>query len=72
MDTSNPLGLGFGHKADELFEKAFEAILSDKNVSLGLYVQDWRQDYYLHLMHEKLFLNKKNSQNQLLLSVIIR
>ena len=54
MDTSNPLDAwGSGHKADELFEKAFEAILSDRNVSLGLYVQDWRQDYYLHLMHEK-------------------
>ena len=63
MDTSNPLDAwGSGHKADELFEKAFEAILSDKNVSLGLYVQDWRQDYYLHLMHEKvIFKIKKNS-----------
>ena len=64
MDTSNPLDAwGSGHKADELFKNAFEAILSDNNVSLGLYVQDWRQDYYLHLMHEKvIFKIKENSK----------
>ena len=64
MDTSNPLDAwGSGHKADELFKNAFETILSDDNVSLGLYVQDWRQDYYLHLMHEKvIFEIKENSK----------
>ena len=64
MDTSNPLDAwGSGHKADELFKNAFETILSDDNVSLGLYVQDWRQDYYLHLMHEKvIFKIKENSK----------
>ena len=55
MDTNNPLDAwGSGHDADQLFKNAFLNLLSDKNVSLGLYVQDWREDYYLHLMHEKI------------------
>ena len=55
MDTNNPLDAwGSGHDADQLFKSAFLNLLSDKNVSLGLYVQDWREDYYLHLMHEKI------------------
>ena len=55
MDTNNPLDAwGSGHNADQLFKSAFLNLLSDKNVSLGLYVQDWREDYYLHLMHEKI------------------
>jgi acyl-CoA synthetase (NDP forming) len=55
MDTNNPLDAwGSGHDADQLFKSAFLHLLSDKNVSLGLYVQDWREDYYLHLMHEKI------------------
>tara|TARA_B100000965_G_scaffold377447_1_gene371502 strand:+ start:368 stop:2425 length:2058 start_codon:yes stop_codon:yes gene_type:complete len=55
MDTNNPLDAwGSGHNADQLFKNAFLNLLSDKNVSLGLYVQDWREDYYLHLMHEKI------------------
>ena len=70
MDTSNPLDAwGSGHKADELFEKAFEAILSDKNVSLGLYVQDWRQDYYLHLMHEKVIFKIKKYSTKPVIAV---
>ena len=55
MDTNNPLDAwGSGHDADQLFKNAFLHLISDKNVSLGLYVQDWREDYYLHLMHEKI------------------
>lgn len=54
MKPENPLDAwGSGHKADEIFEKSFIYLLEDKSVSLGLYVMDWRQDYYLHLMHEK-------------------
>ena len=52
MDTNNPLDAwGSGHDADKLFKNAFLHLLSDKNVTLGLYVQDWRQDYYLSLIH---------------------
>ena len=54
MDVNNPLDAwGSGHGADQLFKNSFLHLLSDRNVSLGLYVMDWRQDYYLHLMHER-------------------
>ena len=54
MKPENPLDAwGSGHKADKIFENSFIYLLEDKSVSLGLYVMDWRQDYYLHLMHEK-------------------
>ena len=54
MKAENPLDAwGSGHNADKLFEKTFLMLLNDDSVSLGLYVMDWRQDYYLHLMHEK-------------------
>ena len=70
MDTSNPLDAwGSGHKADELFKNAFKTILLDRNVSLGLYVQDWRQDYYLHLMHEKVIFEIKNNSTKPVIAV---
>ena len=58
MKPENPLDAwGSGHQADILFEKSFLFLIDDPSVSIGLYVMDWRQDYYLHLMHEKV-LNK--------------
>ena len=58
MKPENPLDAwGSGHKADKIFENSFIYLLEDKSVSLGLYVMDWRQDYYLHLMHEKVLYN---------------
>ena len=54
MEVDNPLDAwGSGHKADELFKNSFTHLINDPNVSIGLYVMDWRQDYYLHQMHEK-------------------
>ena len=70
MDTNNPLDAwGSGHDADKLFKNAFLHLLSDKNVSLGLYVQDWRQDYYLHLMHEKILLEVKKETKKPIIAV---
>ena len=70
MDTNNPLDAwGSGHNADKLFKNAFLHLLSDKNVSLGLYVQDWRQDYYLHLMHEKILLEVKKETKKPIIAV---
>ena len=70
MDTNNPLDAwGSGHDADKLFKNAFLHLLSDKNVSLGLYVQDWRQDYYLHLMHEKILLEIKKKTKKPIIAV---
>ena len=54
MKPENPLDAwGSGHNANKLFGNSFIYLMEDSSVSLGLYVMDWRQDYYLHLMHEK-------------------
>jgi len=54
MEPDNPLDAwGTGHGADQIFARSFTAMLKDDNVAAGLYMMDWRQNYYLHEMHEK-------------------
>lgn len=54
LDADNPLDAwGTGHGADEIFTRAFLAMLDDDAVAAGLYMLDWRQNYPLHEMHEQ-------------------
>jgi len=54
MEADNPMDAwGTGYGADEIFTTSFKAMLKDEAVAAGLYMMDWRQEYYLHEMHEK-------------------
>ncbi|XDZ66076.1 acetate--CoA ligase family protein [Alphaproteobacteria bacterium LSUCC0684] len=54
MEADNPMDAwGTGYGADMIFTTSFKAMLADKAVAAGLYMMDWRQEYYLHEMHEK-------------------
>lgn len=54
MEADNPLDAwGTGHGANEIFARSFKAMLKDEEVGAALYMMDWRQNYYLHEMHEK-------------------
>jgi len=54
MEADNPMDAwGTGHGADKIFATSFSAMLADEAVAAGLYMMDWRQNYYLHEMHEQ-------------------
>ena len=70
MDVDNPLDAwGSGHDADKLFRNSFLHLIQDPNVSIGLYVMDWRQDYYLHLMHEEIIYSMIKNFNKPVIAV---
>ena len=54
LRAENPLDAwGTGQGAKHSFAKATEAMMADPGVGAGLYVMNWRDDYYLHEMHEQ-------------------
>ena len=55
LKAENPLDAwGSGRNAKETFLYAANALVQDENVAALMYVLDWRQDYYLHEMHEEI------------------
>ena len=55
LKAENPLDAwGSGRNAKETFLCATNALVQDENVAAVMYVLDWRQDYYLHEMHEEI------------------
>ena len=54
VKVENPLDAwATGLNAEHCYREAMTAMMNDPNVAVGLYVLDWRQDYYLHEMHER-------------------
>jgi acyl-CoA synthetase (NDP forming) len=54
LKAENPLDAwGSGKSAEATFESAFQAMMEDQSVAVGLYVLDWREHYYLHEMHTR-------------------
>ncbi len=54
LKAENPLDAwGSGRQAEATFRNAAEAIMADDAVAAGFYVLDWRENYYLHEMHER-------------------
>lgn len=52
--AENPLDAwATGKNAERTFLEAARAMMDDEDVGVGLYVLDWRQDYYLHDMHAR-------------------
>lgn len=52
--AENPLDAwATGKNAEQTFLQAARAMMDDEDVGVGLYVLDWRQDYYLHDMHAR-------------------
>jgi acetate---CoA ligase (ADP-forming) len=50
--ADNPLDAwGTGHDAQSTYAQSVEAMMADENVGTGLYVLNWRRNYYLHEMH---------------------
>ena len=54
IEPDNPLDAwSTGRNAEQAFADAMTAMMADPAAAAGLYVLDWRQDYYLHEMHER-------------------
>ncbi|MFZ1813516.1 MAG: acetate--CoA ligase family protein [Rhizobiaceae bacterium] len=52
ISADNPLDAwGTGRGAQKTYTEAFTAMMSDPGVGTGLYVLNWRGNYYLHEMH---------------------
>lgn len=52
LHADNPLDAwGTGQNAQHSYTGCFSAMMADEGVGTGLYVLNWRQDYYLHEMH---------------------
>lgn len=54
VKAENPMDAwASGKNAEETFYQCAAAMMDDDAVGVGLYVLDWRQDYYLHAMHAR-------------------
>jgi acyl-CoA synthetase (NDP forming) len=52
--ADNPLDAwGAGHDAQNTYTQSVNAMMADEGVGTGLYVLNWRQNYYLHEIHAK-------------------
>ncbi|MEM7294943.1 MAG: CoA-binding protein, partial [Pseudomonadota bacterium] len=52
LEPDNPLDAwGSGRDAANSYRECALALIEDEAVAAGVYVLDWRQDYYLHQMH---------------------
>jgi acyl-CoA synthetase (NDP forming) len=57
LHAENPLDAwASGRNAEATFLEAARAMMDDRDVAVGLYVLDWRQDYYLHAMHARVLI----------------
>ncbi|MGB3316762.1 MAG: acetate--CoA ligase family protein [Albidovulum sp.] len=57
LHAENPLDAwASGKNAEVTFLEAARAMMDDPGVAVGLYVLDWRQDYYLHAMHARVLI----------------
>ena len=54
IEAENPLDAwGTGQGAQDTYTRSVAAMMADNSVGTGLYVLNWRGDYYLHEMHAK-------------------
>ncbi|MCC5956678.1 MAG: acetate--CoA ligase family protein [Natronohydrobacter sp.] len=57
LHAENPLDAwASGKNAETTFLESAVAMMDDPGVAVGLYVLDWRQDYYLHAMHASVLI----------------
>ena len=70
IGPDNPLDAwGNGKNAEHAFADAMAAMIADPAAAAGLYVLDWRQDYYLHEMHERSLCRAAASTDKPLIAV---
>lgn len=70
LTAENPLDAwGSGKGAENTFRESAKAIMNDESVAVGLYVLDWRENYYLHEMHEKILTEVAGSTHKPLIGV---
>ena len=70
LTPENPLDAwGSGKDAEKTFQQALSAMMNDANVAAGLYVLDWRENYYLHEMHERIIIKAAQATSKPLLAV---
>lgn len=54
ISVDNPLDAwGTGHGAQKTYTRSLSAMMADKEVGTGLYVLNWRANYFLHDMHAR-------------------
>jgi acyl-CoA synthetase (NDP forming) len=54
VKAENPMDAwASGKDAERTFLQCARGMMADDDVGVGLYVLDWRQDYYLHAMHAR-------------------
>ena len=70
IEPDNPLDAwSTGKNAEDAFAAAMTAMMADPATAAGLYVLDWRQDYYLHEMHERALCRAAASTDKPLVAV---
>ncbi len=70
IEPDNPLDAwSTGKNAEQAFADAMIAMMADPATAAGLYVLDWRQDYYLHEMHERALCKAASSTDKPLVAV---
>jgi acyl-CoA synthetase (NDP forming) len=58
IEAENPLDAwGTGRGAADTYTRSVAAMMADKGVGTGLYVLNWRGNYYLHEMHAQALAN---------------
>ncbi len=70
LEPDNPLDAWrSGKHAEGTFLESFAAMMADDAVAVGLYVLDWRDNYYLHEMHERVLIQAARSTSKPVLAV---
>lgn len=65
LHAENPLDAwASGKNAETTFLESARAMMNDPGVAVGLYVLDWRQDYYLHAMHARALIAATKGTNK--------
>ena len=70
IEPDNPLDAwSTGKNAEHAYADALTAMMADPATAAGMYVLDWRQDYYLHEIHERALCRAASSTEKPLVAV---
>ncbi|MEM8949520.1 MAG: acetate--CoA ligase family protein [Pseudomonadota bacterium] len=70
IEPDNPLDAwSTGQNAEQAYADAMTAMMADPATAAGLYVLDWRQDYYLHEIHERALCRAAASTDKPIIAV---